>query len=144
MLTTEAKQTLLRIAKAMRPATPPWNTDDSVLDEWVNATIARNMEANDIRQLFDKWTAEGNTRWPSLYQFRQMARRRPNKQTFTSNTSCLVCHGSGWSYQHDTDGTEQTMERNGHHYTYVTPCNCIAGQHAQQTELYKELCNAKQ
>ena len=143
MLTSEAKQTFLRIAKAMRPATPPWNADDSVLDEWVNAAIARNMQPGDIRQLFDKWNNDGNTRWPSLYQFRELARRRPNKQTVDITTSCPSCHGSGWAYQHDNDGTELTVERHGHSYSYVSPCNCSAGTQAQQTDLYKELANAQ-
>ena len=51
MLSSEAKQTLRRIAKAMRPATPPWNTDETVLDEWTAAILARNLENADIHQL---------------------------------------------------------------------------------------------
>lgn len=144
MLTNEAKQTLRRIAKAMRPATPPWNTDETVLDEWTAAILARNLENADIHQLFDKWTTDGNTRWPSLYQFRELAKRRPHKQTEVITSLCTNCYGNGWTYQHNADGTEETMQRHGHTYTFVTPCRCSAGQQVEQSDLYKQLKNAQQ
>lgn len=139
MLTSETKKALRRIAKAMRPATPPWNTDETVLDEWTAAIIARNLELADVHRMFDKWTTDGNTRWPSLYQFRQMVYRQTKNRPTVTTSSCTKCYGNGWSYVNNSDGTEQTMLKHGYKYSFVTPCTCQAGDTAKQTTLYKEL-----
>ena len=145
MLKTEADRLLERIAKAMRPAQPPWHNDPDVLTEWSAAIIHRNAEPEQVRAVFDKWTSDGNTRWPNLYQFTEQLRhtRKPADPT-QPKQGCDRCHGNGWHTPMNGDDPA-TINRHGITYTYCQPCSCPAGQHAETSTLWRELVtNEKQ
>ena len=139
MLTSEATALLERIARAMRPAQPPWNHDDGVLTEWAASIVHRDATAAHVNTVMRQWHDDGNQRWPNLYTFsdrlQHVTRQRP---TNPENTKCHQCNGHGWRIADDT------IERHGHPYTYATPCPCPAGRNAEQSALWKDLANAEQ
>ena len=138
MLTTEATHLLERIARAMRPAQPPWHNDTTVLTEWAATVIHHNATAAHVNTVMRNNHDAGNTRWPNLYQFSDLLKRqvRARQHDPTQQNGCAHCHGNGWVIANDT------IERHGHQYNYCQPCGCPAGRNAEQTTLWKELTNA--
>ena len=122
-----ASKYLTKWAARMRPSPAPFGKDDLARDEWLDLLAATPTET--ANAAWAAWQATGATRWPNLYQMRDLISRHTAAADLGD---CDACLGHGWV---DTD----PIEENGHTYSAVTPCTCPHGRQAIRSTLWREL-----